>query len=117
MSYLLLVDSILARVVLERSPGNDELTTGNDLEFIRALLQRCLIYNIRLEQKKTYQINNFTEMDFDAALLQVWILGRVVNELGQLRLAHLVGAETKDEEECINSIGLSGTVRPDDGRK
>ena len=42
---------------------------------------------------------------------------RVVDEFGQLRLAHLVRLVAKDEEKRVDGVRLARTVRPHDGRE
>jgi len=60
-----------------------------------------------LSGHKTHQIDDFSEVDFNATIIEVRIVGRVVNQLAELPLTHLGSPISKYKEEGINGIGLS----------
>ena len=60
-----------------------------------------------------YQINDLPEVDLHAALLEVRIPVRVVDEFRQFPLAHLRSSIAKDEQESIYGIGLSRPIWAD----
>jgi hypothetical protein len=43
----------------------------------------------------------------------VLVLCRVVNQLRQFVESHALGTLTKDKEQALDQVGLSGTVRSD----
>lgn len=64
-----------------------------------------------------HQINNFSKMHLDAAFVEIWVTGGVVDELRKFALAHLRRAVAEDEEESVDSVRLARTIRTDDGRE
>lgn len=56
-------------------------------------------------------------MNFYAALIQVRIPCRIVDELRELPLAHLRRAVTKHKKERIDRVRFPGTIGAYDGRK
>lgn len=45
----------------------------------------------------TYQVHNFAEVNLDCAEVEIFVGCRVMDELGELALAHLRCTITKDE--------------------
>jgi 4-hydroxy-3-methylbut-2-en-1-yl diphosphate synthase IspG/GcpE len=56
-------------------------------------------------------------MHFDTAVVEVFIIGGVVNELGELPLTHLGCSPAENKEEGVDSVRLARTVRSNDGRE
>ena len=54
-------------------------------------------------------------MDGDLTVIQIGVLSRIVDQSRDLPLPHLASTETEDEEQRVNDIGLSGTVRANYG--
>lgn len=81
------VDVVLAAVVLERTTGDDEggvrdgdgLAAGGGVEHL-------------------------AEVDFDFAVFEIGVVGAVVDEGGDLALAHFGGAKAEDEEEGVDDV-------------
>lgn len=62
----------------------------------------------------TDQINDLPEVHLDATLIKIGETGRVMYELGELALPHLGSAIPEDEQQGVDGVGFTGTIRPDD---
>jgi hypothetical protein len=49
-------------------------------------------------ERKTHQIKDLAKVDFHAAIVEVWIVGRIVNQLTELALSHLRGTISENEK-------------------
>lgn len=92
------VDVVLARVVFEGATGNDEGAVGDWGGFAPG-----------------GGVKDLAEVDLDLAVLEVGEVGGVVDQCGDLALAHFGGAEAEDEEEGVDDVGFAGAVGADDG--
>jgi hypothetical protein len=54
-----------------------------------------------------YQIDDLTEVHFDTAVVEVFVIGGVVNELGELPLTHLGCSPAENKEESVDSVRLA----------
>ena len=65
---------------------------------------RSSVYEIRCKTEQAYQVRDLAEVDLDAALVEVGVAGRVVDELRELALPHLGGAVAEYEQKCVDSV-------------
>lgn len=53
---------------------------------------------------RAYQVDDVSEMNLDTAMIQILVVGGIMDELGELALTHLRSAIAEDKEKCVNSI-------------
>ena len=93
----LLIDEILGGVVAVGLARDDEVAVGHRLEVLALL------------------IDDLVKVHLDARVLEVAEIGRVVDELGDLVQAELLGALAEDEEHRIDDVGLAASVGANHG--
>lgn len=67
------------------------------------------------KQLLTYQVEDLTKVNLDCAALKILGTLGVVNQLRELALTHFVGSVSKDEQQGVDNVTLSTSVRTDDG--
>jgi hypothetical protein len=100
------VDCILAGVVLERLASNDEVRAWDDFIFFRAGLLFCQKKVAQAFKPLTYLINDFSEVNFDAAILEIGIASGVVNEFREFGLPHFRCAIPEYKEKRVDRVGF-----------
>ena len=93
----LLIDEVLGGVVAVGLARDDEVAVGHRLEVLALL------------------IDDLVKVHLDARVLEVAEIGRVVDELGDLVQAELLGALAEDEEHRIDDVGLAASVGANHG--
>jgi hypothetical protein len=87
--------------------SHHELRIRNDFECIWTRLINAISvmkYGCSSLRANIYQVDNLTEMDLDAAFVEIRIPRRIVDKLGQFALAHFGRAIAKDEQKGVDSI-------------
>jgi len=59
---------------------------------------------------RVIRVDDIRKVHVDAAVLQVWVLGALVDQLRQLLQTNLVGATTKHEQQRIDHVGFAWDV-------
>ena len=90
MVYLLLLLLYAVRATTRSEPGTTSKASGPGCTGIS-------VYETTYIQKPAYQIRYLAEVNLNAALVEVRVSRRVVNQLRQLALPHLRGAVAEHE--------------------
>lgn len=65
----------------------------------------------RFEEAITYKVFNFSEPNFDPALVQVGVVSRVVDKFAQFALAHFRRPIAENEQQRIDGVGFPRSIR------
>ena len=52
----------------------------------------------------TYQIRDLLKVHFDLAVVEIWKLGRIMYQSGDLALPHFARTKTEDKQQRVDHI-------------
>lgn len=87
------------------------IENGNESNKKQSSQKQGLCFHLQnLRRVVSHQIDNLLEVDRHLGLLQVAVVGGVVDQLRHLVQSQLLGTLAEHKQHSINNIGLSTTV-------